>query len=96
VTNVVDGVLKAVKAPGASGNVINVATGSSVSLNRLFTTMRDMIGTRIEAKYGPTRSGDVRDSIADITKARTLLGYEPTVSLEEGLKKTIDWYRRPN
>jgi nucleoside-diphosphate-sugar epimerase len=96
VANVVDGVLKAVKAPGASGNVINVATGSSISLNRLFASMRDMVGSRVEANYGPTRAGDVRDSIADITKARTLLGYEPTVPLEEGLKKTIDWYRRPN
>ena len=93
VANVVDGVLKAVKAPGASGHVINVATGSRISLNRLFTSMRDMIGSRVEAKYGPTRAGDVKDSIADITKAGTLLGYEPTVSLEEGLKKTIDWYR---
>jgi len=96
VDNVVDGVLKAVKAPGASGNVINVATGSRISLNRLFTSMRDMIGSRIEPKYGPARAGDVKDSIADITKARTLLGYEPTVPLEEGLKKTIDWYRRAN
>ena len=93
VANVVDGVLKAVKAPGASGHVINVATGSRISLNRLFTSMRDMIGSRVEAKYGPTRAGDVKDSIADIAKAGTLLGYEPTVSLEEGLKKTIDWYR---
>ena len=96
VANVADGVLKAVKASGASGKVINVATGSRISLNRLFTSMRDMIGSRVEAKYGPTRAGDVKDSIADITRARTLLGYEPTVSLEEGLKKTIDWYRRAN
>jgi nucleoside-diphosphate-sugar epimerase len=96
VANVVDGVLKAVTASGASGHVINVATGSRISLNRLFASMRDMIGSRVEAKYGPVRAGDVKDSIADITKARTLLGYEPTVSLEDGLKKTIDWYRRAN
>jgi nucleoside-diphosphate-sugar epimerase len=93
VANVVDGVLKAVEAPGAAGNVINVATGSRISLNRLFTSMREMIGSRVEAKYGPARAGDVKDSIADITKARRLLGYEPTVSLEHGLKSTIDWYR---
>jgi nucleoside-diphosphate-sugar epimerase len=50
----------------------------------------------VDAKYGPTRPGDVKDSIADITKARRLLGYEPTVSLEQGLKSTIDWYRSAN
>lgn len=93
VANVVDGVLRAVKAPEASGKVVNVATGSRISLNTLFTTMRDAIGSRLEVKYGPTRHGDVKDSQADITRARTLLGYEPLVSLEEGLKKTIDWYR---
>jgi nucleoside-diphosphate-sugar epimerase len=96
VANVVDGVLKAVQAPGASAHVINVATGSRISLNRLFTSMREMIGSRVDAKYGPTRPGDVKDSIADITKARRLLGYEPTVSLEQGLKSTIDWYRSAN
>jgi nucleoside-diphosphate-sugar epimerase len=96
VANVVDGVLRAVKAPHASGQVVNVATGSRISLNTLFTTMRDAIGSGLEVKYGPTRHGDVKDSQADITRARTLLGYEPLVSLEEGLKKTIDWYRTAN
>jgi nucleoside-diphosphate-sugar epimerase len=93
VANVVDGVLRAVKAPGASGQVVNVATGSRISLNTLFRTMRDIIGTRVEPSYGPTRHGDVKDSQADITRARTLLGYEPLVSFEDGLKKTVDWYR---
>ena len=96
VANVVDGVLRAVKAPDASGQVVNVATGSRISLNRLFTTMRDAIGSRLDVKYGPTRHGDVKDSQADITRARTLLGYEPLVSLEEGLKKTLEWYRKPS
>ena len=93
VANVVDGVLRAVQAPGASGQVVNVATGARISLNTLFETMRDIIGARVEVTYGPTRHGDVKDSQADITRARTLLGYEPVVSFEEGLKKTIDWYR---
>ena len=93
VANVVDGVLRAVKAPGASGQVINVATGSSISLNRLFASMRDIVGSRLEVVYGPPRSGDVKDSLADITRARALLGYEPLVSFESGLKTTIDWYR---
>ena len=96
VANVVDGVLRAATAPRASGQVINVATGTRISLNRLFVSMRDAIGSRLEPTYGPVRHGDVKDSLADITRARTLLGYEPSVSLEEGLKKTIDWYRRPS
>jgi nucleoside-diphosphate-sugar epimerase len=96
VANVVDGVLKAVTADGASGKVVNVATGSRISLNKLFETMRDAVGSRLEVKYGPSRHGDVKDSLADITQARTLLGYEPSVSLEAGLKKTLEWYRNPN
>lgn len=93
VANVVDGVLRSVTAPEASGEVINVATGTQISLNRLFASMRDTVGSRVEPAYGPARSGDVRDSLADISRARTVLGYEPLVSLEEGLTKTIDWYR---
>ncbi len=96
VANVVDGVLRAVKAPDASGKVINVATASRISLNMLFTTMRNTLGSGLTVKYGPTRHGDVKDSQADITRARMLLGYEPLVSLEEGLKKTLDWYRTAN
>jgi nucleoside-diphosphate-sugar epimerase len=93
VANVVDGVLRAVKAPGAAGQVVNVATGSSISLNRLFASMREMLGSRVDVAYGPLRNGDVKDSLADITRARALLGYEPLVPFETGLKKTIDWYR---
>ena len=93
VANVVDGVLRAVKAPDAAGQVVNVATGTSISLNRLFASMRDLLGSRLDVAYGPARSGDVKDSLADITRARTLLGYEPLVPFEAGLKKTIDWYR---
>ena len=93
VANVVDGVLRAVKAPDAAGQVVNVATGTSISLNRLFASMRELLGSRVDVAYGPPRSGDVKDSLADITRARTLLGYEPLVPFEAGLKKTIDWYR---
>ena len=93
VANVVDGVLRAVKAPGASGHVVNVATGTRISLNQLFASMRELVGSRVDVAYGPPRNGDVKDSLADITRARALLGYEPLVSFEAGLKKTIDWYR---
>jgi nucleoside-diphosphate-sugar epimerase len=93
VSNVVDGVLRACEAPGASGEVINVATGGRISLNQLFRTMRRMIGSSVEPKYAEPRAGDVRDSQADIAKAKRLLGYEPTVSFEDGLQRTVDWYR---
>jgi nucleoside-diphosphate-sugar epimerase len=93
VANVVDGVLRACDAPGASGEVINVATEGRISLNQLFRTMRDLIGVSVEPIYEPDRAGDVRDSQADITKARRILKYEPIVSFEEGLRRTVEWYR---
>jgi UDP-glucose 4-epimerase len=93
VANVVDGVLRACEAPGASGEIINVATGGRISLNKLFAEMRKLIGADVKPAYAETRAGDVRDSQADITKARKILGYEPTVSFEDGLRKTVDWYR---
>jgi nucleoside-diphosphate-sugar epimerase len=80
-------------APGVSGEVINVAAGGRVSLNRLFETMKGIIGAQVEPDYVAPRAGDVRDSQADITKARRLLAFEPRVSLEEGLRRTVDWYR---
>jgi nucleoside-diphosphate-sugar epimerase len=93
VANVVDGVLRACEAPRASGEIINVATGGRISLNQLFEEMRKLVGGTLTPVYEEPRKGDVRDSQADITKARELLGYEPTVSFEEGLRKTIEWYR---
>ena len=85
--------LRAAEAAGASGQIINVATGGRISLNQLFEEMRTLIGADVRPNYAPTRAGDVRDSQADISKARTILGYEPIVSFEDGLKNTLDWYR---
>ena len=93
VANVVDGVLRACSAKNASGEVINVATGGRISLNRLFSALKDLTGSSIEPLYAAERAGDVRDSQADIAKARTLLGYEPIVTLEQGLEKTVAWFR---
>jgi UDP-N-acetylglucosamine/UDP-N-acetyl-alpha-D-glucosaminouronate 4-epimerase len=93
VANVVDGVLRACEAPGASGEVINVATGGRISLNRLFKAMRDLVGGTVEPVYADVRAGDVKDSQADIAKAHRLLGYQPSVSFEEGLERTVEWYR---
>jgi nucleoside-diphosphate-sugar epimerase len=92
VANVVDGVLRACTA-NASGLVINVATGGRISINQLFRAMRDQVGATLEPQYIEPRPGDVRDSQADITRAREVLGYEPVVSFEEGLQRTLEWYR---
>jgi nucleoside-diphosphate-sugar epimerase len=93
VANVVDGVLRAATAPNASGEVINLAVGDRISLNRLFFAIRDLTGATVDPAYGPERVGDVKDSQADITKARRILGYEPLVSFDEGLAKTVAWYK---
>jgi nucleoside-diphosphate-sugar epimerase len=93
VANVVDAALRASQAETpVSGQVINVATGTRISLNELFTTVRSLTGAQVEPVHGPTRAGDVRDSLADITRARELLGYQPLVGLEEGLRETVAWY----
>jgi nucleoside-diphosphate-sugar epimerase len=94
VANVVDGVLRASEAPNVAGEVMNLATGDRISLNDLLKTMNRILGTSLEAVYKSPRAGDVRDSQADIAKAKTLLGYAPSVDLEEGLRRTLDWCRR--
>jgi nucleoside-diphosphate-sugar epimerase len=93
VANVVDGVLRACEAPKAAGEAINVACGLRISLNELLRTMNKIVGTDLQAIYKEARAGDVRDSQADITKARTLLGYTPLVGLEDGLRHTLEWCR---
>jgi len=94
IANVVDGVLRACEAPEANGEVINVATAGRISLNELLRVMNAIVGSTMKPVYKEPRAGDVRDSQADISKAEQLLGYQPTVSLEEGLKLTLDWFRQ--
>ncbi len=93
VANVVDGVLRACHAPGIAGEMMNVATGGRISLNELLATLADLVGTRADAIYAESRAGDVRDSQADISRAKRLTGYEPTVGLRDGLERTLAWYR---
>ena len=93
VANVVDGVLRACHAPNVKGEVINVATGGRISLNQLFETVKRQVGSHVQPLYSDPRAGDVRDSQADIRKAQRLLGYSPIVSFEEGLGRTVAWYR---
>jgi UDP-glucose 4-epimerase len=91
VANTVDGVLRAATAPGVAGQVINVATSGRVSLNQLWDEVQRLLGTSLTPVYGPPRPGDVRDSQAAIEKAARLLGYQPTVTFDEGLRRTVEW-----
>jgi nucleoside-diphosphate-sugar epimerase len=93
VDNAVQANLLACEALGASGETINVGTGGCVSLNQTLQQLRRITGKNLEAKYEPPREGDIHDSQADISKARQLLGYEPTVMFEEGLERTFAWYQ---
>ena len=90
VENVVDANVRAADASEASGHVINVATGQPRSVNALADTIGDVLGKPVEKEYLPPRTGDVRDSWADVAAARRLLGWEPQVALDEGLRLTAD------
>jgi nucleoside-diphosphate-sugar epimerase len=93
VSDVVRGVLLACRADGVSGEVINVAGGGRVSLLELLRTLQVILCQNVQPIFEPKRDGDVRDSQADIFKARQLLGFAPEVSLEDGLRRTVTWYR---
>jgi UDP-glucose 4-epimerase len=93
VADVVDGVLRAAETPGVGGEVINVAVGGRISLLELVRALQVIFKTNVEPTFKPTREGDVRDSQADILKARKLLGFEPRIPFEEGLRRTVEWYR---
>lgn len=93
VDNVVDGVLRAATATAVAGHVINVATGTRISINQLASSLQRLLGVDVRPEHVPPRPGDVRDSLADISKARELLGYQPIVGFDEGLRRTVDWYR---
>jgi len=93
VENAVQANLLACEAPGASGKVFNIGTGFSVSLNQVLQMLEKLSGKSLPAIYESARGGDIRDSLADITLAREVLGYEPSVLFEEGLERTYAWYQ---
>jgi UDP-N-acetylglucosamine/UDP-N-acetyl-alpha-D-glucosaminouronate 4-epimerase len=99
IDNAVEANLLACKAPAreAAGQIFNVATGKHADLNETFRVLKKLIGYPGDVKYAPERAGDVKHSLAEISRAEKHLGYKPTVNFEEGLRRTIDWYRnQPN
>jgi UDP-glucose 4-epimerase len=95
IDNAVEANLLACKADPskAAGEVFNVATGRRVTLNETFKALEPLTSYRGQPKYAPERGGDIKHSLADISKAETGLGYKPIVDFEEGLRRTVEWYR---
>ena len=93
IDNVVDETLRACEAPEASGKIFNGGTGVRITLNEVVKLLEKIVGKKLCAKYEPARNGDILHSQADISLARTVLGYEPNVLFEEGLRRTWDWYK---
>lgn len=94
IDNAVEANLLACKAPQAAGKVFNVATGRRVTLNETFAILQKITSFAGRPKYGPEREGDIKHSLADISKAESGLGFKPIVDFEEGLRRTVEWYRR--
>ena len=94
IENVVNGNLLAGRAPAAVGQVINLASDRSVSVNSMLRQMGDLLGLDPNPRHEPPRTGDIRDSLADLTRARELLGFEITVQFEEGLARTVAAFQK--
>jgi UDP-glucose 4-epimerase len=95
IQNAVDANLLAIKAAAsqAAGQIFNVATGKRADLNQAFELLKKITGYTGNVQYAPLRSGDVKHSLADLSRTEKHLGYKPTVDFEEGLRRTVDWYR---
>ena len=91
VGNVVDATVRAADAPAASGEIVNVSAGAPVTINELADAVGRVLGKTVERTFGPPRAGDIRASWADGARAREMLGYEPRVGLEEGLRRTVEF-----
>ena len=94
IENVIEANLKGMQAPReAAGEAFNIAYGGQVNLNELYQKLSELLNKKIEPVYGPERAGDIKHSNADIGKARKLLRYAPDYSFEQGIERTIEWYR---
>jgi len=93
IDNVVDANLLAARAKRTKGEVINIACGQAVTVNEIIDMINNLLGKSVKPTYTPPRPGDVKHSLADITAARNLINFEPSVPFHEGLQLAIDWYR---
>lgn len=93
IENVVEANLLACTATGAPGEIMNVACGEATSLLQVIDVIATAVGTRVPPRHEPPRAGDIKHSLADIGKARRILGYEGRIKFREGIEKTIEWYR---
>jgi nucleoside-diphosphate-sugar epimerase len=96
IDNTVEGNIRAMTAPEASGEMMNLACGERFTLNQLVQELAQITGLEPKVEYIPSRTGDVKHSLADISKARRLLGYEPQVTFRQGLEKTVAYFRELN
>lgn len=93
IDNVVEANLLALEAPDAAGKMCNIGCGERITLNRLVTLLEQQLGTKAQVSYTPPNAGDVRNSLADIERAKVLLRYRPEIMIEEGLRRTIEAMR---
>ena len=93
IDNVVQANLCAARAKKTNGEVVNIACGEKVTVNEIIALINEMVGKNVVPHYAPARAGDVKHSLADITAARELIGFEPVVLFRDGLQKAIAWYR---
>jgi UDP-glucose 4-epimerase len=96
VSDVANAIVRAAETPGVSGRVYNVGTGGSVTLLELVAALNRVLGTNAVPAHGPARAGDIRHSKAKIDRIRADLGYNPSVPFEEGLRRTMAWYKSGN
>jgi len=93
IENVVRGNMLAAEAKGLRGQVINLACGERVSVNRIIAQINKLLGKQVRPNHVDPRAGDIKHSQADITRARELLGFEPVVNFDDGLKRSIEWFK---
>ncbi len=93
IDNVVHGNMLAMQAEKTSGQSINVACGGKITVNQVVESINGLLGTAVKPKYVPPRTGDIVHSCADVSLAKRVLGYEPIVDFDEGLRRTIDYYK---
>ena len=93
IDNVVEANLLAARAKQTKGEVINIACGEAITVNAIIDMINNIVGKKIKPTYVPSRKGDVKHSLADISQAKKLIGFKPVVLFKEGLAKAIEWYR---